>query len=73
MNQFESKAWIFLDKQEFKLFKEGICIPEIEHELAKCKSDPDGDFGLYLTLNQLDQAYMQASLRVDDWNGNYFA
>ena len=66
MNQSESRAWIFLDKQEFKLFKEGISIPEIEYDLAQCKPDSDGDFGLYLTFDQLDKAHKQASLLVDD-------
>ncbi len=66
MNQSEPRVWIFLDKQEFKLFKDSILIPELEFELAGCKPDEDGDYGLCLTLNQIDEAHMQASFLVDD-------
>lgn len=66
MAEYQPSAPIFLNKQEFKLFKEEIFLPELEDEISSCKPDPEGYYCLELTFDQLDELHMQASFLVDD-------
>ena len=66
MSEIETSAWIFLDKNEFNLFKQEVLIPEIDDQLDECKPDSHGEFGIELTLDQLDEAHTQVACLIDE-------